>query len=156
MGFCNWSMLKYNSKCEGRQLCNYFGYLKTLCFWYYSWRIGWGSNCKFAIFPLFLSFSGLQSICQLVLCGYLAIFMSAGISSVVHCGSWVAAVCALLICWGCVLWCLWSFLLEVGFLGSIFGRWWVWQDVFGRLVLHLWDELVGDVLLYSFDWVFPW
>ena len=25
----------------------------------------------------------------------------------------------------------------------------------GRLVLHLWDEPVGDGLLYLFDWVFP-
>ena len=37
-----------------------------------------------------------------MLCGYLAIFMSAGVSSAVDCGSWVAAVCALLICWGYV------------------------------------------------------
>ena len=37
-----------------------------------------------------------------MLCGYLAIFMSAGVSSVVDCGSWVAAVYALLICSGYV------------------------------------------------------
>ena len=29
-----------------------------------------------------------------MLCGHLAIFMSAGVSSAVDCGSWVAAVCA--------------------------------------------------------------
>ena len=42
--------------------------------------------------------------CQLVLCGYLAILflMSAGVSLPVDCGSWVAAVCAKLVCWGCV------------------------------------------------------
>ena len=32
-----------------------------------------------------------------MLCGYLAIFMSAGVSSAVDCGSWVAAVYILLI-----------------------------------------------------------
>ena len=37
-----------------------------------------------------------------MLCGYLAILMSAGVSLVVHCGSWVAVVCAVLVCWGCV------------------------------------------------------
>ena len=31
-------------------------------------------------------------------CGYLAIFMSAGVSVVVDCGSWAATVRALLIC----------------------------------------------------------
>ena len=35
-----------------------------------------------------------------MLCGYLTIFMSAGVSSVVDCGSWEAEARALLICWG--------------------------------------------------------
>ena len=34
-----------------------------------------------------------------MLCGNLAIFMSAGASSAVDYASWVAAVCAPLICW---------------------------------------------------------
>ena len=38
--------------------------------------------------------------CWLLLCGHLAIFISAGVSLAVDCGSWVAAVHALLACWG--------------------------------------------------------
>ena len=36
-----------------------------------------------------------------MLCGYLTILMFSGVFSAVDCGSWVAAVCALLVCWGC-------------------------------------------------------
>ena len=56
--------------------------------------------------------------------GYLAIFMFAGVSSVVDCGSWVAAVRALVICWGyvrcgaygrsCSRWDFWGTFLEDG------------------------------------------
>ena len=57
-----------------------------------------------------------------MLCGYLAIFMSSGVSSAADCGSWVAAVRALLVCRGIrMMWCLWSFLLEIGSLRNIFG-----------------------------------
>ena len=37
---------------------------------------------------------------MLVLCGHTAVFMSAGVSSAVDCGGWVAAVCGQLVCWG--------------------------------------------------------
>ena len=40
--------------------------------------------------------------CSLVLCGHTAVFMSAAVSSAVDCGSWVAAVCVQLVCWGSV------------------------------------------------------
>ena len=42
-----------------------------------------------------------------------------------------------------------------GFLGEHF---WEMVGMIGclwQVVLHLWNEPVGDVLLYSFHWVFP-
>ena len=57
-----------------------------------------------------------------MLCGHFAVFMSAGVSSGVDCGSWVAAVraCAAGLLRVHVMWCLWSFLLEVAFCGGAF------------------------------------
>ena len=57
-----------------------------------------------------------------MLCENLAIFMSAGVSSAVDYASWVAAVCALLICWGYV----WS-----GAYGRSCSRWAFWGAFLG-------------------------
>ena len=61
-----------------------------------------------------------------MLCGYLAIFMSPGVSSEVDCGGWVSAVRALLVCLGTCGVVLMVVPARGGvFLGSMFGGWWV-------------------------------
>ena len=55
-------------------------------------------------------------------CGYLAVFMSAGVSSAVDCGGWAADVRALLICLGYV-WC--------GAYGRSYLRWVFWGTFLG-------------------------
>ena len=57
-----------------------------------------------------------------MLCGHLAIFMSAGVSSAADCGSLVAAACALLVCWGMCDVVLMVVPARGGFLGGAFLR----------------------------------
>ena len=60
-----------------------------------------------------------------MLCGYLAIFIYAGVSSAIDCGSWMAAVRALLVCSGTCDVVLMVIPARGGFWGNIFGGWWV-------------------------------
>ena len=97
--------------------------------------------------------------CRLVFCGYLAIFMSAGVSSTVDCGSWVAAFYALLVCGGdmcdvvlMVVPARGGFFREHfwGMAGVIGCLWWVSPTPLGQAFCRC---LVVPVL---FGWVFLW